>query len=52
MINLCLESTSLLENFKGGSIMSSVEKVSNVVDDKKEAVVANAIVREEIIDKV
>ena len=34
-----MESTSLLENFKGKFIMSSVEKVSNVLDNRKDSVV-------------
>ena len=39
MLNLFMESTSLLENFKGKFIMSSVEKVSNVLDNRKDSVV-------------
>ena len=33
-----MESTSLLDNFKGISIMSLVERNSTSLDDKKEAV--------------
>ena len=43
MINLCLESTSLMEKVKGRSIMSLVEKDSNDLDDKKEAVVTTPL---------
>ena len=39
MIDLCLESTSLLGNFKGRSIIFSVDNDINFLDDKKEAVV-------------
>ena len=35
---MCLDSTGLLKKFKGRSIMLSVDKNSNVLDDKKEAV--------------
>ena len=39
VINLCLESTNLLENIKVKSIMSSVEKMSNILGDMIEEVV-------------
>ena len=39
MLDLCLKSTSLLENFKEISIISLVDKDSNVLNDKKEAVI-------------
>ena len=38
VINLCLESTRLLRKVKGCSIISSNEKVSNALVDRKEAV--------------
>ena len=40
---MCLESEILLENVKGRSIMSSVDKDTNVLDDKKEAVVTTPL---------
>ena len=43
MLNLCLDSTSLLEKVKVKSIMSLVDKVSNVLDDRKEAVVTTPL---------
>ena len=39
MLYLCLGSTSSLEKFKVRSIISSVDKDGNVLDDNKEAVV-------------
>ena len=39
MINLCLESTSLLEKVEGLFIISLVENVSNDLGDRKEEVV-------------
>ena len=51
MINLCLESTSLLEKFKVKSIMSSVEKDSNIFDDKKEAVVTTPFSDKKLLTK-
>ena len=38
MLDLCLESTVLLKKVKIRSIMLSVDKDTNVLDDKKEAV--------------
>ena len=38
MIYLCIEFKSLLEKVNGRSIMSPVDKDTNVLDDKKEAV--------------
>ena len=40
---MCLESTSLLVKAKGRSIMLSVDKYSNVLDDKKEVVVTTPL---------
>ena len=44
-----LESEILLENVKGGSIMSSVDKDTNVLDDKKEAVVTTPLLENKLL---
>ena len=48
---MCLESTSLMENFKGKSIMSSVEKVSNVLDYRKEAMATTPLLEKKSLTK-
>ena len=45
MINLCLDSISLLEKVKGQSIMSLVDKVSNILGDRKEEVVITPLLK-------
>ena len=49
MLDLCLESTSLLENIKGKSIMSLVEKYTNILDKKKEAVVMTPFLEKKVL---
>ena len=46
-----MESTILLEKVKGKSIMLSVEKVSNVLDDRKEAVVTTPFTEKKLLTK-
>ena len=49
MLDLCLETTSLLEKVKGISILSSVDKFTNVLDDKKEAVVTMPLTEKKLL---
>ena len=51
VLNLCLESTILLEKVKGGSIMSSVDEVSNVLDYRKEEVVTTPLSEKKSLTK-
>ena len=44
-----MESTSLLEKVKGISIMLSVDKYNNILDDKKEAVVATSLLEKKVL---
>ena len=46
-----MDSTSLLEKVKGKYIISSVEKVSNVLDDRKEAVVTTPFSENKLLTK-
>ena len=48
MIYLCLESTSLLEKFKVRSIILSVDKDTNALGDKKEAVVTTPLLENKL----
>ena len=46
---MCLESTNLLVKFKIRSIMSSVDKYTNFLDDKKEAVVTTPLTEKKLL---
>ena len=48
MLDLCMESASLLEKFKVRSIMLLVDKDSNVLADKKEAVVTAPLLEKKL----
>ena len=46
---MCLESTSLLEKVNGKSIIFSADKDTNVLDDKKEAVVTTPLSEKKLL---